>query len=343
MSELVTSLEDDLLILTLNRPEKRNALSFAMLEALEREVERAAVEPAVHAVIITGAGGKAFSAGMDLQLLLEHQASRPSGAQLRKVQAELQDLFNGLERLEKPVVAAVEGACVGGGLELALACDLRVASAEATFGFPEARIGMIPDLGGTARLARMVGPGIAKEWIFTARRYPASRARELGLVNEVVTPGSSLEVAKALAREVAGNGPLAVAWAKRIVDRAPGMSREDAELLEQYAMTEILPGAELKEGVLSSSPGRSSRRASSRSSRAESRASSEGHSNAELGGGQATDIAATRRPRDLSSSRTRLTASGLGGPRRPISLTVTSDGASRSTSIRAPRALSSVR
>lgn len=259
MPELIATLEAHLLVLTLNRPEKRNALSFEMLELLERELERAATDDAVHAVIITGAGAKSFSAGMDLQLLLEHHASKPTGAQLRKVQAELQSLFNAVEVLEKPVVAAIEGACVGGGLELALSCDLRVASSEAVFGFPEARIGMLPDLGGTTRLARLAGPAVAKEWIFTARRYPAQRARELGLVNELVAPGQALETAMSLAREVAANGPLAVAWAKRVIDRGLSLSLEDSLLLEQHAMSEILPGEELKEGILAFLEGRAPR------------------------------------------------------------------------------------
>jgi enoyl-CoA hydratase len=250
MADLISERDGELVVLTLNRPEKRNAMSFEMFEALDAELELAANDDAVRAIIITGAGGKAFSAGMDLSLLFEHLSSQPNGTRLRKVQRELQALFTSLEQVEKPVIAAIEGVCVGGGLELALACDLRVASSDAKFGFPEAKIGMLPDLGGTARLPRFVGPAIAKEWIFTARQYPSVRALELGLINELVVPGDALLRAKHLAREIAANGPSAIAWAKKVIDRGTSMSVEDALELEQHAMSEILPGPELKEGVL---------------------------------------------------------------------------------------------
>lgn len=248
--ELIGSLEHGVLEITLNRPHKRNALSFEMLELLENELERASADPSVRAVIITGSGQKAFSAGMDLSLLFEHISSNPTGQALRKVQYELQCLFCELERLEKPTIAAIEGICVGGGLELALACDLRVGSSDASFGFPEARIGMLPDLGGTSRLARLVGPAVAKEWIFTARIYPSVRALELGLLNELVVPGDALTRARDLAKELCANGPLAIAWAKKVIDRGLTMSLNDSLELEQYAMTEILPSSELREGVL---------------------------------------------------------------------------------------------
>jgi enoyl-CoA hydratase/carnithine racemase len=247
--ELSVAREDGLLLLTLNRPAKRNAFSFELLQALEVEVERAASDDGVRAVVITGAGQEAFSAGMDLALLFEHVASAPTGQQLRKVQHELQSLFSTLEALEKPTVAAIEGHCVGGGLELALACDLRVASSAAALGFPETKLGLLPDLGGTTRLTRLVGPAVAREWILTARSYPAARALELGLITELVPPGDALAHAKRLAREVCANGPLAIAWAKKIIDRGATMSLEDSLLLEQYAMTEILPSADVKEGI----------------------------------------------------------------------------------------------
>jgi enoyl-CoA hydratase len=250
MADLLTERDGELLVLTLNRPDKRNALSFEMLESFEQALEAAADDAGVRAVVLTGAGDKAFSAGMDIGLLFEHLSSKPSGAKIRRVQRKVQGLFGLLEELEKPTLAALEGSCAGGGLELALACDLRVASSASRFGFPEAKLGMLPDVGGTTRLARLVGPAVAKEWIFTGRLYAASRALELGLVTEVVAQGQALASAKALAREVAKSGPLAVAWAKRVIDRGLGMSMRDSLELEQDAMTEILPSDDLKEGVL---------------------------------------------------------------------------------------------
>src|SRR5687768_3345364 len=141
MADLEAQRDGDLLVLTLNRPEKRNALSLEMLDLLEKQLEAAAEDRSIRAVILMGAGSKSFCAGIDLGVLFEHLSSNPSGDRIRKVQRKLQETFTRLEELEKPTIAAVEGSCVGGGLELALCCDLRVGSSEAKFGFPEAKIG----------------------------------------------------------------------------------------------------------------------------------------------------------------------------------------------------------
>lgn len=249
MSELLSHRDGELLILTLNRPDRRNALTLELVRLLGEELDRAAQDDALRAVVLVGAGSQAFSAGMDLGQLKAHLSARPGGEAIRKLQRHLQEAFTRLEELEKPVIAAIEGACVGGGLELALACDLRVASTDARFGFPEVKLGMIPDLGGTVRLARLVGPSLAKEWILTGRQYPASRAFELGLVNELVPPGEALDRARAIALELAANAPIALAWAKRVIDRSLGTSLRDGLELEQDAMTELLPSADLEEGV----------------------------------------------------------------------------------------------
>jgi len=250
MADLLSERVDSALVLTMNRPDKRNALSLEMLDLLERELEKAALDPSLRSVVLAGAGGKSFSAGMDLGVLFEHLSSNPNGEKIRKTQRRIQELFTRLEELEKPTLAAIEGSCVGGGLELALSCDLRIASTEAKFGFPEAKIGMLPDLGGTVRLARLVGPGVAKEWIFTGRQYAAARALELSLVTELVEPGKAVGRALALAAELAHSGPQAIAWAKRVIDRSLGLSLHDGLELEQDAMTELLPSQDLKEGVL---------------------------------------------------------------------------------------------
>jgi enoyl-CoA hydratase len=249
MLDLISERRGEVLIVTFNRPEKRNALSDQMLQILEQTLDQAAEDETLRALILTGAGNKSFSSGIDLGLLFEHLSSNPSGERIRRKQRQLQQLICQLEELEKPTIAAIEGSCVGGGLEVALGCDLRVSSSEARFGFPEAKIGMLPDLGGTSRLPRLVGPTIAKEWIFTGRLYPAQRAQELGIVNELAPPGGALERALALAGELTASGPLAIAWAKRVIDRGQSMSLEDSLVLEQHAMTEILPSDDLKEGV----------------------------------------------------------------------------------------------
>jgi len=250
MADLLSERIDTALVLTMNRPDKRNALSLEMLDQLEQALETAAGDGSLRAVVLTGAGGKSFSAGMDLGVLFEHLSSNPNGEKIRKTQRRIQELFTRLEELEKPTIAAIEGSCVGGGLELALSCDFRITSTEAKFGFPEAKIGMLPDLGGTVRLARMAGPAVAKEWIFTGRQYPAQRALELSLATELVEPGKTVSRALALTAELSASGPLAIAWAKRVIDRSLGMSLHDGLELEQDAMTELLPSQDLKEGVL---------------------------------------------------------------------------------------------
>jgi len=249
MADLVSELRGDVLVLTFNRPEKRNALSTEMLQALDDSLDQAAENEMLRAVILTGAGEKSFSAGIDLGMLFEHLSSNPSGERIRRLQGRLQELICRLEELEKPTIAAIEGSCVGGGLEVALGCDLRISSTEAKFGFPEAKIGMLPDLGGTSRLPRLVGPTVAKEWIFTGRLYPAQRALDLGIVNELTSPGQALEKALALARELTSSAPLAIAWAKRVIDGGLSMALRDSLALERDAMTEILPSNDLKEGV----------------------------------------------------------------------------------------------
>jgi enoyl-CoA hydratase len=250
MPALLSERQDQILLLTLNRPEKRNALSTDLLELLEQELERASEDGELRAIILTGAGEKSFSAGIDIGLLFAHLSSNPSGETIRRTQRQLQNLISRLEDLEKPTIAAIEGACVGGGFELALGCDLRVASSEARFGFPESRIGMFPDLGGVSRFPRLVGATVAKEWIFTGRQYPAERALELGLLNEIAPPGQAKARAVALAAELAQSAPLAISWAKRIIDRGQDMSLRDSLELEQDGMTEVLPSNDLKEGVL---------------------------------------------------------------------------------------------
>src|SRR5712692_9755525 len=189
MPALLTERQDQILVLTLNRPEKRNALSTDLLELLERALEHALEDGELRA-------------GIDIGLLFEHLSSNPTGEKIRLTQRRLQNLICRLEELEKPTIAAIEGACVGGGFELALGCDLRVASSEAKFGFPEARIGMFPDLGGISRFPRLVGATVAKEWIFTGRQYSAERAFQLGLLNEITLPGQAKSRALALATEL---------------------------------------------------------------------------------------------------------------------------------------------
>lgn len=234
---------DGIALLTINRPDKLNALSVEVMDALDDAFARAETDSAARAVVLTGAGEKAFVAGADIGQFTKLDAATGE-AFARRGQA----VFSRIEAMPKVVVAAVNGFALGGGCELALACHLRVASEHAVFGQPEVNLGILPGYGGTQRLPRVVGRGLALEMILTGDRVKAPRAYEIGLVNRVVPHGETVEAARALARTVAGKAPLAVAYALRATlaaDRpqAEGLAYE-AQLFGESCATE-----DLKEGA----------------------------------------------------------------------------------------------
>ncbi len=204
--------DDGVLTLTVNRPAKLNALSHAVLDALDAAFARAEADDAVKAVVLTGAGPKAFVAGADIQQFTGLTA-RTGEAFARRGQA----VFSRIEQMPKAVIAAVNGYALGGGCELALACHLRIAATNAVFGQPEVNLGLIPGYGGTQRLGRIVGRGIALEMILGGAPIKADRAFDIGLVNRVVAPEALLYEATALARMIAAKAPLAVAYSLRAV------------------------------------------------------------------------------------------------------------------------------
>lgn len=196
-------------VITLNRPEALNAISPEMLDGIDAALDAVAADDLVRAVILTGAGDKAFSAGADISAMREattHDA-RAFGARGHAVGARL-------ESCRQPVIAAVNGYALGGGCELALACDIRLASDRARFGQPEVNIGVLPGWGGTQRLVRIAGPGFAKELIFTGRTCDAAEAAAHGLVNRVVPHAELLDEALAMGELIASRAPWAVAQAK---------------------------------------------------------------------------------------------------------------------------------
>jgi len=200
----------------LNRPEKRNAFNGDLVLALGAALRAAAHDDAVHCVVLRGEGPM-FSSGMDIGSLAG-LAAEPSG--LRRFRTELMDIWNLPESMPKPTVAVLHGACIGGALELALACDLRVAAAETVLGLPETRVGLIPDVGGSSRLPAVVGLGRAKELIMTSKLIDGTEAERIGLVNRVA-PAAELDAAvDALVGELLACGPVAVALAKRVMDAA---------------------------------------------------------------------------------------------------------------------------
>jgi len=232
---------------TLNRPDAANALSKGLVAALEGAFAGLAAEIKhghdLRVVVLTGTG-KAFSAGADLK---ERRAM--SLEETWAFLDELNRLMNAVAAFPRPVIAAINGAAFGGGLELALACDIRVAADTAELGLTEVRLGIIPGAGGTQRLARIASVAAAKELILTGRRVKAQRARELGIVSDVV-PAAELGIAATkLADEIAAAGPLAVAAAKRAIDEGAPLPLADALALEAACYEEVLASEDRNEGL----------------------------------------------------------------------------------------------
>ena len=243
-AQIEASLEGDVATVTLNRPERHNALGMRIVgdlgEALG-EIERSSE---VRVVILTGAGDKAFCSGADLKERAGMDADERWSHNRSMV-----GLANGLARLQVPTIAALNGLAFGGGLEISLACDFRIAARDALFALPEVSLGIVPGAGGTQRLPRLVGPTRAKEMILTGRRITAARALEMGLVSEVVPSDSLMESARSLAREIAANSPLALAYAKAAVDLASETTMEQGLRYETAAIRATLASEDYRIGL----------------------------------------------------------------------------------------------
>jgi enoyl-CoA hydratase/carnithine racemase len=198
----------------LNRPEKRNAFNHELVVATGEALREAADDPDVHCVVLRGEGPM-FSSGMDLGSLAE-VAAHPD--RLRPFRRACLEAWNLAEEMAKPTVCQIHGACIGGAMELALACDLRVIAADAVVGMPETRIGLIPDVGGSSRLPQVVGLGRAKELVMTGRMIGGEEAERIGLANRVAPPERLEEATKLLVDELLACAPVAVGLAKRVMD-----------------------------------------------------------------------------------------------------------------------------
>jgi enoyl-CoA hydratase len=229
--------------LLVNRPEKLNSLSPDLLAALEAAIREVDARSETRCVILTGAG-KAFVAGADIAAMveMEEEPARTFGAQGHRV-------FRALEELRCPVIAAVNGFALGGGCELALACDFIHASEKAKLGLPEVGLGIIPGFGGTQRLARRVGVGLARELVYTGGMIDAAEALRIGLVNAVHPPEALLERVGAVARTIAQKGPLAVAAAKRVIRDGVDRSLPEGNALEIAAFGGLFGSADQREGM----------------------------------------------------------------------------------------------
>ncbi|HTY41390.1 MAG TPA: enoyl-CoA hydratase-related protein [Thermoanaerobaculia bacterium] len=232
-------------VLTVSRPEKLNALNGAVLDDLAAAVGQAEADGGLRCLVVTGAGEKAFIAGADIAEL-----STLSPIQGREHARRGQAVLDRIAALPVPTIAAVNGFAYGGGLELAMACTLRVASENAKMGLPETSLGILPGYGGTQRLARIVGPARALELVLTSEKgLTAAEAERLGLVNKVVPAGQALDGALAMARKITANGPVACRYAMEAVRRGMEMTLSEGQLLEATLFGLCAATADMKEGM----------------------------------------------------------------------------------------------
>lgn len=225
--KIITRQDGEIARIVFNQPEKRNAVSLEMWEAVEAAVSRFAADPSVRILILSGAGGKAFVSGADVSKFESERASEEAVAHYNATTKRVYDL---VEAFPKPTIAQIDGFCVGGGVALALCCDLRICGAGSQFAIPAAKLGLGYGYSGLKRLVDVVGPSFAKEIFFTARRFDAEEARIMGLVNRVVPDGEVEAAAEETARTIAANAPMTVASVKFIVGQtlAPESERDFA-------------------------------------------------------------------------------------------------------------------
>ncbi len=243
--DVLYTVSDGVATITINRPKKYNALNIAVVERLREFFKQAEDDDAVRVVILTGAGEKAFAAGADIS-----EFEGKDSKSVRPLAENGQALCTYIESMSKPVIAAVNGFALGGGCEIAMACDIRYASANARFGQPEINLGIIPGFGGTVRLPRLVGLGMAKELVYTGDQITAGEAHEIGLVNKVFESVEALrDGAMALAKKLALKPGVAVRVAKQSLNNAWQLPLKESLEFEVDVFCEVFDTEDMKEGV----------------------------------------------------------------------------------------------
>jgi enoyl-CoA hydratase len=230
--------------ITINRPEALNAFSKEVVEEILNALDDIRTDETVRVAVLTGAGEKAFSAGADIKAMVGMNALKA-----RELSLMGEKLCSALENLEKPVIAAINGYALGGGLEVAMACDLRVASETARMGQTEINIGLIPGWGGTQRLTRLIGKTKAKELVFTGKMIDARTAEQLGILNLVASADKFRESVQQFARELASKAPVAVKVSKALINKGSDISLDSAIALEREGFGVVASSEDLKEGV----------------------------------------------------------------------------------------------
>ena len=241
---ILYEVKDGILYLTLNRPDVRNALSPEMWRDIQTAVQQAKTDDDVRVIIVSGNGGKALASGADIREIHDRDY-------LKMLEATASVSLKALEDLYKPVICAVNGYALGGGCELAMACDIRIATKRSKFGQPEVGLGIMPGAGGTQRLARLVGPGKAKELIFTGRIISAEEAASIGLVNQVTEddPEALMKAAEDMARQIMSKGPMAVNLAKISINLGLETDINTGLMIERLAQTIAFSTQDRKEGT----------------------------------------------------------------------------------------------
>ena len=244
LKNIILEKEEHLAIVTINRPKALNALNSETLKDLDVVLENLENDSNIYCVILTGSGEKAFVAGADIAEMkdLSEEQGREFGLLGNKV-------FRRLEKLDKPVIAAISGFALGGGCELAMACDIRIASEKARFAQPEAGLGITPGFGGTQRLSRLVGEGKAKELIYTCSMIKADEALRIGLVNKVVELENLMDEAKKMANSIIANAPIAVKLCKDAINKGMQVDIDSAIEIEAIDFGKCFSTEDQKEGM----------------------------------------------------------------------------------------------
>jgi len=244
MSEqnVLYQVQGPLALITINRPHKHNAISLATLEELQQAVSASESDDSIKVIAITGAGGKAFASGSDLSEVVDRDLAKA-------LEPIVQGLAEQLERTPKPTIAAIDGICMGGGLEVALGCDLRVATPGSRFATPEGKLGIIPGGGACARLPRIVGRGWALEMLLMGEPIDAHRALQIGLVTRLVEPDQLLIEVRAMAEHLASFAPFVPRTMKAMVHFGMEGSMASALMLEKYAQGALVQTEDKAEGI----------------------------------------------------------------------------------------------